>query len=94
MDYLKNYNLSSEDINEIINNIDENDKIEYDVHEENMCKILDYLTKRGINIKPLLINKSYLFYTKSKILIDKLNSIPNDRLLQINDDVDLIDDLV
>ncbi len=94
MDYLKKYNLSNEDINEIINNIDENDKIEYDVHEENMCKILEYLTKRGLNIKPLLINKSYLFYTQSKVLIDKLNSISNDKLLLINDDVDLIDELV
>ncbi len=94
MDYLKNYNLSNEDIDEIINNIDENDKIEYDVHEENMCKILDYLTKREINIKPLLINKSYLFYTQSKVLIDKLNSISNDKLIKVNDDVDLIDELV
>lgn len=94
MDYLKKYNLNDEDINEIINNIDENDRLEYDVHEEKICKILDYLTKREINIKNLLINKSYLFYTEPKVLIDKLNSIPNDELLKVNEDVDLIDELI
>ena len=94
MDYLNKYNLNNDDINEIISSISEQDIIEYDVHEENVSKILDYLTKRNLNIKQLLIKKSYLFYTDAKVLIDKLNGISNEKLMDINNDVDLIDDLV
>ena len=57
MDYLEKYNLSKEDIEEIINSIDEVDRIEYEIHEENICKILDYLKEKDFDIKKLLINK-------------------------------------
>lgn len=91
MDYLKNYNLSDQDINEIINNIDENDIIEYDIHEENISKILDYLYKNGFDIKNLLIKKSYLFYTDAKVLINKIKELDT---LELKNNIDLFDDLV
>ena len=92
MDYLEKYNLSKEDIEEIINSIDEVDRIEYEIHEENICKILDYLKEKDFDIKKLLINKSYVFYTKFDLLIDKLNNIPEERISKINGDVDKIDE--
>lgn len=92
MDYLEKYNLSKEDIEEIINSIDEVDRIEYEIHEENICKILDYLKEKDFDIKKLLINKSYMFYTKFDLLIDKLNNIPEERISKINGDVDKIDE--
>ena len=92
MDYLEKYNLSKEDIEEIINSIDEVDRIEYEIHEENICKILDYLKEKDFDIKKLLINKSYMFYTKFDLLVDKLNNIPEERISKINGDVDKIDE--
>ena len=92
MDYLEKYNLSKEDIEEIINSIDEVDRIEYEIHEENICKILDYLKEKDFDIKKLLINKSYMFYTKFDLLIDKLNNIPEEIISKINGDVDKIDE--
>lgn len=92
MDYLEKYNLSKDDIEEIINSIDEVDRIEYEIHEENICKILDYLKEKDFDIKKLLINKSYMFYTKFDLLIDKLNNIPEERISKINGDVDKIDE--
>lgn len=92
MDYLEKYNLSKENIEEIINSIDEVDRIEYEIHEENICKILDYLKEKDFDIKKLLINKSYMFYTKFDLLIDKLNNIPEERISKINGDVDKIDE--
>jgi hypothetical protein len=94
MNYLKNYNLSDEDIKDITMSIDEQDKIEYDVHEENMKEILNYMYERSLNIKELLKNKSYIFYTDSKVLINKLENISDDELLKINDDIDFIDELI
>ncbi len=94
MDYLEEYKLTKDDINEIINNIDEQDRIEYDVHEENITKILDYLVSKNINIKPLLMKKSYLFYTNADKLIEILNGINEKELLEVNNDIDIIDDLI
>ena len=94
MDYLKQYNLTDNDINEIINNLDEKDLLEYDVHEENITKILDYLVKRNINIKPLLMNKSYLFYADADKIISVLDSIEDKDLIKINDDINVIDEIL
>ena len=92
MDYLKEYNLSETDIEEIVNNIDEMDRMEYEIHEENICKILDYLKEKDFDIKKLLMYKSYMFYTKYEVLVDKLNTIPEDKISKINGNIDKIDD--
>ncbi len=94
MDYLKEYHLNEDDINEIKNSIDERDILEYSVHEENIRKILDYLTSKKLNIKELLKNKSYLFYTDSSVLINKFNSIEEDKLKELNDNIDILDELL
>ena len=92
MEYLAKYNLSKEDINDIKNSIDDMDFIEYELHERNMCKILDYLKSKQFDIKPLLLYKSFMFYTDAEILIDKLKNIPEENIPIINADIDLIED--
>ncbi len=94
MDYLKEYHLNEDDINEIKNSIDERDILEYSVHEEHIRKLLDYLTSKKLNIKELLKNKSYLFYTDASVLINKFNSIEEDKLKELNDNIDILDELL
>ena len=69
MEYLTKYNLTTEDINDIINTIDEEDKLELELNEERVSSIIDYLLSIGLtNIKDIIINKPNLFY-------DDVNSI-------------------
>ena len=69
MDYLTKYNLTNEDIKDIINSIDEDDKLELELNEERVSSIIDYLLSIGLtNIKDIIINKPNLFY-------DDVNSI-------------------
>ena len=94
MEYLEKYNLSKNDINEIINKIDSMDRLEYELHEGNISKILDYLVERKFDIKNLLIYKSFMFYTPSDKLIEKLRLIKDEEIPMINEDIDLIEDYI
>lgn len=69
MEYLTKYNLTAEDINDIVNTIDEEDKLELELNEERVSSIIDYFLSIGLtNIKDIIINKPNLFY-------DDVNSI-------------------
>ena len=69
MDYLIKYNLTNEDINDIIESIDEEDRLEIELNEERISSILNYFLSIGLtNIKDIIITKSNLFY-------DDVNSI-------------------
>ena len=69
MDYLTKYNLTNEDINDIIESIDEEDRLEIELNEERISSILNYFLSIGLtNIKDIIITKSNLFY-------DDVNSI-------------------
>ena len=69
MDYLTKYNLTNEDIKDIINSIDEDDKLELELNEERVSSIIDYFLSLGLtNIKDIIITKPSLFY-------DDVNSI-------------------
>ena len=77
MEYLKAFNLNMDDINDILRNIDEQDKLEFDYNEVKIKKIIKYfISKRITNIKDLIINRTYIFYEdydKLKSIIDKLS---------------------
>ena len=77
MEYLKAFNLNMDDINDILRNIDEQDKLEFDYNEIKIKKIIKYfISKRITNIKDLIINRTYIFYEdydKLKSIIDKLS---------------------
>ena len=63
MEYLKKFNLTSEDINDIVNTIDEQDIMELEFNEERVASIMEYLVSLGIkDIKNILIYKTNIFY--------------------------------
>ena len=69
MDYLIKYNLTNEDIKDITNSIDEEDRLEIEMNEEKISSILNYFLSIGLtNIKDIIITKPNLFY-------DDVNSI-------------------
>lgn len=71
MDFLKEYGLTNEDIENLEINL-ENDDINFIcMHEEEIKEIIEYLISKGLNkddIIELLIYKTELFYeTKDKV---------------------------
>ena len=87
MNYLEGFNLSLDDINDILRNIDEQDKLEFDYNEDKIKKIIKYfLSKKITNIKDIIINKTYIFYEdydKIKSILDKLTK---EQIYLINSD--------
>lgn len=83
MEYLKKFNLTSEDINDIVNTIDEQDIMELEFNEERVASIIEYLVSLGIkDIKNILIYKTNIFY-------DDLDSIK--RRFDEYNGIDIID---
>lgn len=71
MDFLKEYGLTNEDVENLEINL-ENDDINFIcMHEEEIKEIIEYLISKGLNkddIIELLIYKTELFYeTKDKV---------------------------
>ncbi len=71
MDFLKEYGLTNEDVENLEINL-ENDDINFIcMHEEEMKEIIEYFISKGLNkddIIELLIYKTELFYeTKDKV---------------------------
>ena len=77
MEYLKSFDLTLDDINDILRSIDDQDKLEFDYNEDKIKKIIKYfISKKITNIKDLIINRTYIFYedyNKLKSVIDKLS---------------------
>ena len=89
MNYLKDYNLSDDDINEIIDTIDSTDYNEYITKEDKIKSMLDYFVSIGItNIKDLLMYKSYLFYETLEVI---KNKIRKEIVSYINEDIAYLD---
>lgn len=76
MNYLENFNLTLDDINDIKRSIDDQDRLEFDYNEDKIKKIIKYFVSKKItNIKDIIINKTYIFYEdydKIKSVLDKL----------------------
>ena len=88
MEYLKKYNLTDEDINEIINSIDEMDINEISMKESKIEEILRYFISIGItNLKDIIIYKTYLLYDDVEVIKDKINKYGNINIIKlINED--------
>lgn len=87
MDYIKEYGLTSDDINEILGFISEEDKANYYVNEMEVRKILDYFKEIGIiNIKDILKYKTNIFYQRVEDIKEDIKD--NQILIElINEDV-------
>lgn len=88
MEYLKKYNLSETDINEILNNIDELDYKELMFNQENVEEILRYFIGIGItDIKSILMFKTYLLYDNLENIKNAINSSDKNIIKLINEDI-------
>ena len=63
MSYLKDYNLSDEDLQEIYDNLSDEEWILITGSSSKIKEILDYLTSLGItNVKDMFLYKMNIFY--------------------------------
>ena len=88
MEYLKIFNLTDKDIEDITNSIDEMDINEISMKEEKVIEILKYFLSIGItNIKDIIIYKTYLLYDDIVNIKDKFNKYGNINIIKlINED--------
>lgn len=89
MEYLEKYNLTNEDIENIISNIDEQDILEIEYNQKRVEEIIEYLLSIGIkDIKTILMYKTNIFYDdidSIKRRVEEYNGI--DLIELINEDI-------
>ena len=74
MDYLEKYNLKKEDITKIRKRFNKDIVNKFEVMEDNVCKVLDYLTSLNIkNIKNLILNRPDICFMDVDILKEKIS---------------------
>ena len=84
MEYLTKYNLTTEDIKDITNFIDEGDKLELELNEERVSSIIDYFLSIGLtNIKDIIINKPNLFYDDVNSIKMKIEKYSNTNIIEL-----------
>lgn len=87
MDYFKNYGLTDNDINDIIEYVDNDDMNNYYINELDIIDILNYFKEVGIiNLKDILKYKSNIFYEKVDNIKRNIES-RKDAIKLINEDV-------
>ena len=84
MDYLIKYNLTNEDIKDIINSIDDDDKLELELNEERVSSIIDYFLSIGLtNIKDIIITKPNLFYDDINSIKMRIEKYSNTNIIEL-----------
>ncbi len=74
MDYLEKYNLKKEDITKIRKRFNKDIVNKFEVMEDNVCQVLDYLTSLNIkNIKNLILNRPDICFMDADILKEKIS---------------------
>lgn len=87
MDYLRRYNLSSKDIEDIKNKLDEQDILEIEANEERVNAIIQYFYSRGIkNIKDIFMCKPSIFYDSVESIKERLDKCDVAIINLINED--------
>ncbi len=88
MEYLKKYDLTDEDIMDITQRLDDDDRIEIELNEPRVTAIIDYLLSIGItNLKDILIYKTNIFYDGLDSLKDTLSECDTNMIALLNADV-------
>ena len=84
MEYLTKYNLTTEDIKDINNSIDEDDKLELELNEERVSSIIDYFLSIGLtNIKDIIITKPNLFYDDVNSIKMRIEKYSNTNIIEL-----------
>ncbi len=73
MMFLKNYNFTDDDLNELQQVLTDDNILEIEMNEERVCSILDYFLKIGIsNLKDIILCKPTLFYEQLSFIQDRI----------------------
>jgi hypothetical protein len=95
MEYLEQFNFTKQDIDEVLSKLDRIDQVEFDVHEDRVCDIINYFKSLHLgNIKELLMYKSYIFYTPLDFIKKKFSEVSMDKILSINENIDVLDEIL
>lgn len=87
MDYLKHYNLSSDDIKQIERELDPLQISEFSIHRERVQNVIEYFISIGfLNIKELFIYFPSILYMNVDYLKGKVRA-KNDIVARINDNI-------
>lgn len=75
MEYLREYNLTEKDIQEIYDKLNDEDWYTITSFESKVCDILDYFNAIGINnFKDILLNRPQVFYKNAKEIKNYINN--------------------
>ena len=76
LEYLKNYNLSNDDVNDIKLEFNKDILTNFEVMSYNVCQILDYLKSLNINsFKELILIRPDICFININILKEKVNKL-------------------
>ena len=95
MIYLKEYNLSDEDLQEIYDSLSDENWYNITTYESRVCDLLDYFKSIGItNFKDIFLTKPNIFYKNAKEMRkyiedskekEQMNTINNDEINNNNE---------
>ena len=95
MEFLLEYNLTNEDIEEIVNQNDEAIIRNVILNKEKVCEVIDYLTKVGIEtkvIKDLFTEQIGMFFRTKEEISDVFDEYEIDSIIKsLNYDVNTVD---
>ena len=88
MEYLKEYDFTDDDINELKEILDDNDINEIILEETLIKNMLDYLKNIGIkSVKDVLFMKPYIIYSSINAIDRAINNYDGDIINLINEDI-------
>ena len=95
MEFLLEYNLADEDIEEIVNQNDEAIIRNVILNKKKVCEVIDYLTKVGIEtkvIKDLFLEQIGMFFRTKEEISDVFDEYEIDSIIKsLNYDVNTVD---
>lgn len=84
VDYLTKYNLTNEDVKDIIDSITYDDQLELELNEERVSSIIDYFLSIGLtNIKDIIITKPNLFYDDILSIKERIEKYSNTNIIEL-----------
>lgn len=93
MEYLKQFNLTDNDIDDICNTLDDMDINELVMHEDRIIDILNYFVRVGVNnLKEVILARPDLFYENVEYIKNVIENYGTDQAVTLlNGDIANID---
>ena len=94
MKYLMDYNLTEEDLKDILQTIDEEDQVDLSVHEDSVREIIEYLKSKNINnIKDIFMHNIEVFYTSRAYIQKVIDSLDPETLKELSEDSSIFNEI-